>query len=129
MVRHLWNVLFVAGLLVWAGCGDPGAGATAKVEGTVTLDGAPVPNAQVGFNPAPGSKTGGRPAIGTADSSGKFKLSSFKPNDGAMPGNYLVTVSGEGVPQKYQVGATTDIKVTVEAGKTNPVKVELKKGE
>lgn len=117
------------GMVGWVGCGDPGGAPTAKVDGTVTLDGAPVPNAMIAFNPAAGSKTAGRPAQGKADASGKFTVFTFKPADGAMPGNYVATVEGEGVPDKYKTQDKSDLKVTIEAGKTNQVKLEMKKGE
>jgi hypothetical protein len=116
-------------MLGWVGCGDPGAATTARIDGTVTLDGAPVPNALIAFNPAAGSKTAGRLANGKSDASGKFSVSSFKANDGAMPGSYVVTVDGEGVPDKYKAPDKSDLKVTVEAGKTNTVKLDMKKGE
>jgi len=129
MIRYLVVSAVLLGLAVHSGCGNSGTAQTARVDGTVTLDGAPLPNAKVGFNPAPGSKTAGRLAMGTADGSGKFSLSSFNKNDGAMPGSYIVTVIGDGVPEKYTSQDKTDLKVTVEAGKTNPIKLELKKGE
>jgi len=129
MIQRVVTSGLLLGMLAWVGCGDPGAAPTAKVDGTLTLDGAPLGNATVYFSPAPGAKSGGRQATGTTDSAGKFTLSSFKKNDGAMPGAYVVTVSGTGVPDKYTAAEKTDLKVTVESGKTNPVKLDLKKGE
>lgn len=125
MLRSLVSFVVLLGMVVWVGCGDPGAAPTARIDGTVTLDGAPLPKAQVTLNPT--GKEGGRPPMGVADASGKFSVSSFKPGDGAMPGNYIATVNGEGVPDKYKAVDKSDLKVTVEAGKTNTVKLDLKK--
>jgi hypothetical protein len=72
-----------------AGCSGSGP-AIVPVSGTVTLDGVPVAEANVMFAPV----AGGRPAEGRTDAAGKFSLSTEKPNDGAMEGDYEVTVTG-----------------------------------
>jgi hypothetical protein len=66
------------------------------VTGTVTLKGKPTEQAEVMFNP----KSGGRFASGVTDASGKFILSTAKPNDGAMPGEYVVTLAEYYPPEK-----------------------------
>jgi hypothetical protein len=71
--------------LAAGGCG----GKTAKVQGVVTLDGKPLPGATVTFIPA-GS---GRPAGGRSESDGSFRLTTFRPEDGALPGEYKVIVT------------------------------------
>lgn len=60
--------LAVAACMIW-GC-SPGTVPTVEVSGTVTLDGKPLEGAMVGFYPA----SGGAPATGQTDSSGKFTL-------------------------------------------------------
>ena len=60
------------------------------VEGIVLLDNEPVPDATVLFIPEGGT---GQPAHGMTDENGKFQLSTFKENDGALPGAYKVTVT------------------------------------
>ncbi len=60
--------LAMAACMMW-GCG-PGSIPTVEVSGTVTLDGKPLEGAMVGFYPA----SGGAPATGQTDSSGKFTL-------------------------------------------------------
>jgi hypothetical protein len=69
------------------GCG--GKDQPVRVNGTVTLDGKPVDGAGVTFYPA---KEGGRQASGITGSDGTFQLTTFKPNDGALAGEYKVTV-------------------------------------
>ena len=75
--------------VAFAGCGSKGP-AIVPVSGTVTLDGNPVANAAVMFAPT----SGGRPAEGTTGTDGKFQLTTEKPADGAMEGEYEVTVTG-----------------------------------
>lgn len=60
-----------------------------KVKGKVTLDGKPLPNSTVKFIP---SAEGGREATGVTDENGAFQLETFSSGDGALPGNYKVTV-------------------------------------
>ena len=80
---------FCAGL---GGCG-PKRPAVEMVEGVVTLDGAPLSGATVGFSPVGGD---GLPAAGMTDSSGKFRLSAAKGavgGAGTAVGEYVVTIS------------------------------------
>ncbi len=80
-------------VLLLAGCQKSD---TVSVTGTVTLNGTPVEQAEVMFNP----KTTGRFATGVTDASGKFTLSTAKPNDGALPGEYIVTLAEHYPPDK-----------------------------
>jgi hypothetical protein len=70
------------------GCGGSG---TVKVKGVVTLDGQPLSGATVMFVPFEGQGT--RPATGATHPDGSFQLTTFKANDGALPGTYHVVVS------------------------------------
>jgi len=71
---------------VVAGCGNR----PSKVTGTVTLDGTPVEGATVTFIPVDGKA---RSASGSTSADGTFELTTFKDKDGALPGDYKVTVS------------------------------------
>jgi hypothetical protein len=85
----VWQRLFLlVPLVVLAGCGR--GPVMVPVSGVVTLDGAPVADANVMFAP----RGDGRPAEGKTDAAGKFSLTTEKPNDGAMEGDYEVTVTG-----------------------------------
>ena len=76
-----------------AGCG-PDTPTTVEVMGTVTYKNQPVEGAAVMFQ-----STTGKPATGETDSQGKFKLRTFGENDGAIPGEYVVTITKmESVP-------------------------------
>ena len=77
--------LFVLGV---SGCG--GSRGTVKVKGTVTLDEKPLPGATITFLPEDKS---GKQAIGRSESDGTFYLTTFKTDDGAIPGEYKVIVA------------------------------------
>jgi hypothetical protein len=79
-------VLLPVLVLTQAGCGR-----TVAVKGVVTLDGKPVPGATVLFVPEAGGD--GRPASGLSDDAGQFRLTTYRPGDGAVPGTYRVVVT------------------------------------
>src|SRR5687768_10681307 len=72
----------------FAGCGPAGP-FVAPVEGTVTYQGKPVPNAKIVFVP---SQRGGMSAIGISDALGKYKLTTFGSHDGALLGKHKVSI-------------------------------------
>lgn len=89
-----------AGSLLLAGCGkkkNTKQPDTAKVTGTVTYKGEPVEGATVTFLPAESkdmmSKGKGNAAYAITNKDGKFTLKTFSPDDGAVPGKYIVTVT------------------------------------
>jgi len=135
---RLWTAVcgwIVIGALV--GCGQS---ETVEVTGTVTLNGQPADQAEVMFNPK-----AGRLATGVTDSSGKFKLSTAKPDDGALPGEYVVTLGeyyppdkppalprGGGqlpsrFPQQYGDPARSPLTAKVERGGKNEFQFDVKK--
>ena len=99
-----YSVLLTISLGI-VGCGD-GRPARVPVAGQVLIDGKPLTRGIVKFVSA-----SGRPAIGDLDAEGRFRLSCYEPNDGAIPGSYKVSVtSAEGLgpdatrwyaPKKY----------------------------
>ena len=118
------SVLGLVALLAMlaAGCGGSNLG---SVTGTVTLDGEPLPDALVMFNPI----AGGRPSAARTDASGKYELVYDRENMGAEPGEHLVEITtedevvneddtvtnvAEKVPTKYN--AESDLRETVELG-------------
>lgn len=113
--------------------------ATAPVTGRVLLDGKPVADAAVMFEPA----DGGVPARGSTRGDGGFTLSTFARDDGALVGRHRVSVSKfvtEGVaanefgletapgqpglqpkaalPARYADPKTSGLEATVESGGT-----------
>ena len=77
----------IASLLLVVGCND--GPNLAPVTGTVTVNGAPLPQAGVTFTPM----EGGRPAWATTDQQGQFQLTTLSNGDGALVGEHLVTVA------------------------------------
>lgn len=93
-----WRTLAL--LLILASCGCGGKDAPVKVEGTVTLDGKPLEGAVVAFVPV---SEGLRQAVGTTGSDGSFRLTTFNFGDGALPGEYKITIT------KQQESAGLDV--------------------
>lgn len=136
-MNRVWGLLLVVVSLMVAGCDDgPGI---ASVEGTVTMDDKPLPNATVIFTPA----AGGRPAAGRTDSEGKYKLNFSAGRKGAIPGinkvrlttkadpyenedGTKVPASPETVPMEYNQQST--LEFNVEDGKVNVADFQLKSG-
>lgn len=80
--------------VVFSGCGGSGFPKTYKVSGTVKQGGKPVDGALVTFL----SSEGGKSAVGSTNDKGEFKLSTFGPGDGALPGSYKVTITKTSTP-------------------------------
>lgn len=78
-------VLAAVGVL--SGCGD-GRPSRVPVAGQVLIDGKPLTYGYVKF-----VKQGSRPAGGYVDEQGRFKLSCYTRDDGAIPGVYQVEVN------------------------------------
>ncbi len=106
---------------------------TVPVTGMLMLDGKPVAGATLTFHPADGAQ---RPAIGKTGPDGKFKLTTFEINDGAVPGDYRVTISlfapaergGDRkslLPMKYADPATSVFMVRVAGSGSNDFTFEL----
>ncbi len=87
-VRCWVLIAFCAALVI--GCSGGGGPQTAPVSGTVTYDGQPVAGVKVVFIPKEG---GSRNASGVTDAQGRFQLTMFEENDGAVPGEYSVSIS------------------------------------
>ncbi len=110
--------------LILAGCSGPDIPSLGQVQGVVTLDGAPYPNARVTFTPAQG-----RPSDGVTDSSGKYELTYMADVKGAQLGDHTVSITTqyqapenpgdappfkEPLPAKYHERST--LKATVNKG-------------
>lgn len=144
LILTLWAVAAVVSI----GCSKEGSiPGTVPVSGIVKHNGAPLEGATVVFSPM--DQGSGRAASGKTDATGKFTLSTLKPGDGALPGEYAVAVTKmetEGkpltdeeareyynkyqkpppapttksaIPEKYSVAATSGLKATVKKGDKN----------
>jgi hypothetical protein len=87
------------------------------VTGVVTHNGNPVEGADVIFQPAGHTYA----ASGKTDASGTFTLTAFQPNDGAVPGEYKVTVSKRKVTPQG-AAASDDAPTTVKQEVLLPIK-------
>lgn len=78
------------------GCGDSGPKRpkTYPVKGTVTYNGEPVVDANLNFQLAVGSGN----AFAKTDSEGKYELMTFEHGDGAVPGDYRVSITKYELP-------------------------------
>jgi hypothetical protein len=94
--------MFAARCIVVVGCSAAlcgcGASGPVSVKGVVTVDGKPLSGAGISFIPVGGS---GRPAFAATDDQGRYTLTTHSPNDGAMPGEYTVTIVWEEPPHEY----------------------------
>ncbi len=94
MQRCSNGILFAILITIpFAGCGS--GVATAKVEGVVTLDGKPLSDIRVLFQPiSQGAESNGIGSFGLTDSSGKFALRlSDSQSEGAVVGNHTVILA------------------------------------
>lgn len=129
-LRRLIAASFVLMLLA-IGCSRNSSPATVKVHGRVTYKGQAVSEGTITFQPTkptPGSPM--RPAVGTFNADGNYELSTFGGGDGAVPGEYAVTVRSVSdvsvenpraplvwkTPQKYADPAKSNLKATISAG-------------
>lgn len=93
MLRNLAFVCLSFALLFLTGCGSKSKNLPVSyVEGLVTLDSAPLPDANVVFMPADNDT--GETARGKTDKEGIYKLTSLNgdPDKGALPAKYIVMV-------------------------------------
>jgi hypothetical protein len=84
MSKVLWAAVAMLGV---CGCGDKGP---VPVRGVVALDDRPLAGATVTFVPA---SPGAREAHAFSSADGSFKMSTYEPHDGAVPGEYKVLVT------------------------------------
>ncbi len=89
------------------GCGGPEG--VSGVEGVVTLDGKPVPDATVEFTP----EGGGRPSTGRTDASGHYELAYTATEMGAKEGKHNVKITTGGM--KEEAGKLVEVPETIPA--------------
>ncbi len=124
-----------------AGCGGSGED-LAPVQGTVTLDGNPLPDALVEFELEPGEnvyqRTSGSSSRGRTDADGRYTLKYTHDSEGALVGKHVVrittrrmTIDAEGkevsVPERLppQFNLKSELTAEVKPG-SNPIDFQLK---
>ena len=80
-----------------AGCSGAGGQKIVPVSGKVTLNGKPLANATVSFQPVPpqGSINAGPASVGKTNDKGEFSLATLKGDTGAMVGKHHVLISSQ----------------------------------
>lgn len=103
--RCLAAVTALLSLGILSGCGGTDRPEVVPVSGTVTFNDEPVAGATVRFL-ADGAP---RPATGVTAEDGTFQLTTYEPNDGAVPGTHRVTVT-KSPEQAEPPAAVTDLE-------------------
>src|SRR5262245_20202763 len=87
-------VLGTSYFVLFAGCGGSGDFPTASTTGTVTCEGKPVPFVMVFFEPMETGKSGlvGKQGFAYDDENGKFSISTYGKQDGAVVGHHRVRI-------------------------------------
>jgi len=112
------SFVFAAALAFLAGCGKSDRPELGSVEGTVTLDGRPLPDALVLFTP----DGPGRTSQGVTDASGRYRVAYLRDIVGANLGRHVVRIltareetgAKEILPPRYHAKST--LSATVAAG-------------
>lgn len=131
---RLFSWLALAGLAVVAvGCGQSDHVQrlpVVPVQGQVSFQNEPISGALVVFHPSPLVEPAPPPARAIVQDDGKFTLTTYDANDGAVPGEYKVTIEwrklvDEGgdvkagpnlLPERYAHLDSTDLVVKVAEG-------------
>ena len=88
-VTRAWVVVLAVAALAVIGCGSRGLG---KVNGKVTVGGAPVAGGTIMFYPSEGPG-----AVGAIAQDGTYSLTTHKPGDGAKIGSHKVAIHATSV--------------------------------
>jgi hypothetical protein len=122
-------LVMAAALAVLTGCSR--SDARYAVHGRVLSGAKPIAEAMVVFHPQFETPPGQPKPLGITDAEGKFQLTTLQANDGALPGDYRITVelreehpSGEEItrdgrnllPARYAKPETTPFQTTVTRG-------------
>jgi len=118
-------VVLILPVLALVGCSGEKINrpAPVPVTGVVTHNGAAVEGATVIFQPAGHNYA----ATGRTDATGTFTLTAFEPNDGAVPGEYKVTVTKSEVTVTGG-GGSDDAPTTAKEKQLLPIKYARAEG-
>lgn len=134
-----WLLLGLLAGMVTTGCSGTSDKLPSRVPvtGTVIYEGKPVPNATVTFYP----EGADNPGLGTTDAEGKFSLTTYKKDDGVVPGSQVVVVevfvegalpgmehapgTKPAIPLKYTRKESSPLRFEVQADKPNEFEIKL----
>lgn len=85
-IGYRW--LLALSLCACAGCGGGSGPELFSVSGTVTLNGKPLPNAELIFQPKEGA-----PSYGKTDAEGYYELTYSRDRSGALAGSHTVSIT------------------------------------
>jgi len=112
-----WAVLSTCAVAFFGGCGE--SFKLAQVIGTVTVDGAPVPNLQVLFEPQDKSQPS---SLGFTKPDGTYQLKCSSGEDGAAVGQHTVRVTTVEVDDSAGAPLTIPAKYNTSSQLTHEVK-------
>lgn len=138
---RVWlSLVALLGLLPLPGCGgspDVDVPDTAAASGVVLYQGKAVNEADVTFHP----QGEGHPGVGRTDAEGRFVLTTYDAEDGAVVGTHAVTIrlmptgglpgmeakstGAAAIPQKYADPSTSPLTAEVKPDEDNEFKFEL----
>jgi hypothetical protein len=113
-------------VITLAGCSGSNRPKTVPISGRVAIDGQPPSEGgKLYFTPTQAAEGySRRPANGAFDAEGAYRVMSWEPDDGLVPGHYTVSIvpldaNRTKIPKKYHQSGTTDLEVDVpvDAGK------------
>lgn len=121
----LWIALL--GLVGLCGCGGGGADVPdlGGVTGKLTVNGQPLANAVVTFNPV----ADGRPSSGVSDSDGTYELMYTVDNAGATIGQHSVVVTAGGAGGDYEGDAPEKTAGLPASASDGSIKQDVKAGD
>lgn len=146
VLRTLSLLLAAAGCFLAAGCGGRDGPAVVPVSGRLTMNGEPLGGVRIRFFPD-ASHTPGVTAFADTNEDGRFDITTQKPADGIVPGQYLVDVNmpspvaeppagtkawdlsskqvaSSTIPEKYRDVKTSELSFNIKGGQ--PLEIELK---
>jgi hypothetical protein len=122
--RHATALLVGPALLYALGCADDGIGKRYPVQGTVKYKGEPVAKARISFVPT-GAKVAGQGASGVVENGSFSSLTTLNPGDGALPGEYRVTVDTRVIDEEKVKSQASDLATKNKMEKLSQIPPEL----
>ena len=108
--------------LTFQGCGDSGP-KMADVKGVVTLDGKPLQDVMLEFQPTSGK---GSPSIGYTNREGQYRLRFSRDKWGAVPGEHIVRIDFDHEPGSDS--PKPPFKIPAQYNKNSDIRRELTAG-